>query len=236
MLMTQLARPDRRAIPHPGTIGTPTLPGDEGALIRSVLSWLLVWAAMAAALLALWPAALGGSVRFAVVHGSSMEPTFHPGDVLYARSTSQFQIGDAALYRIPPGQPGAGGLVVHRIQGRTARGQFIMQGDNRPDDDGVLPGVGDLLARPLVNLGPLPGRLLLLLPWAMLAVVACALGWYLWPERPEQPASGRELRGPGGWRRRPVDEGRSRGSVQSRALVCSRLVGTGSTDRFCPGR
>lgn len=161
-----------------------------GRLLR-VVGWLLTTIASLVALYALWPAPLGGWARFVVVHGTSMEPTYHSGDLLYTRSASapEFAVGDTAVYRIPDGQPGAGRMVVHRIHGLTASGRYVMQGDNRPDDDGALPGAGDLVARPIVDLGPAPARILLLIPWTMLVVVVVTFGWYLWPRSDDEESA-----------------------------------------------
>ncbi len=135
-----------------------------------------------------WPARLGGRAVLVVVHGSSMEPTYHGGDLLYARTTDHFETGQAAVFKLPDGEPGAGQLVVHRIQGRTADGRYIMQGDNRPLDDGALPAARDLVARPVVDLGPVPVTVLRLIPWGALLVVGVTVGWYLWTTADESPA------------------------------------------------
>ena len=173
-------------------------------LLLSDVAFVVVAVAM---VLVAWPARLGGRAVLVVVHGSSMEPTYHGGDLLYARTTDRFEVGQAAVFRLPDGEPGAGQLVVHRIQGRTADGRFIMQGDNRPLDDGALPAARDLVARPLVDLGPVPVTVLRLIPWGALLVVGATVGWYLWttaddppvhrPARPHQPLrpAGVDLRG-----------------------------------------
>lgn len=154
---------------------------------------------------ATWPARLGGRTVLVVVHGSSMEPTYHGGDLLYARTADRYETGQATVFRLPAGGAGAGQLVVHRIQGRTADGRYVMQGDNRPLDDGSLPGADDLVARPVADLGPVPVGVLRLVPWAALVVVGLTVGWYLWPvagdeagtRRPRRPLrpAGADLRG-----------------------------------------
>lgn len=135
-----------------------------------------------------WPARLGGRAMLVVVHGSSMEPTYHGGDLLYARTSDRFEVGQAAVFRLPDGEPGAGQLVVHRIQGRTADGRYVMQGDNRPLDDGSLPAARDLVARPMLDLGPVPVTVLRLIPWGALLVVGATVGWYLWTTADDPPA------------------------------------------------
>lgn len=143
---------------------------------------------------ATWPARLGGRTVLVVVHGSSMEPTYHSGDLLYARTADHYETGQPAVFRLPAGEPGAGQLVVHRIQGRTAEGRYIMQGDNRPLDDGALPAADDLVARPVADLGPVPVGVVRLVPWAALVVVGVTVGWYLWPVPGDEPGTRRPRR------------------------------------------
>lgn len=135
------------------------------------------------ALALVWPSRLGGASTFVIVKGSSMEPTYHSGDLLYARSARSYRVGDVVVYRIPKRGTGAGEMVVHRIRGRTADGRYVMQGDNRSEDDGAFPSASDFVARPRLALGPLPAVILLLMPWLMMLVCAIVLCWYLWPTR-----------------------------------------------------
>lgn len=155
-------------------------PSSRSRLRRTLRGASLV--ATLAFLAVAWPARLGGRTLFVVVEGTSMEPGYHNGDLLYAHTSDAFSVGDVAVFRIPPDQPGHGRLVVHRIRSRTTTGRFITQGDNRPEGDGIVPSPTDMVARPVVNLGPIPSHALQLFPWACLVTASAAIGWYLWPK------------------------------------------------------
>jgi signal peptidase len=131
----------------------------------------------------LWPSTLGGAATFIVVRGDSMEPTYHKGDLLYARTADDYDVGDIAVYRIPKPAPGHGALVVHRIKRVLPNGTYEFQGDNKQEPDDAKPAHGGLVAKPLVNLGPLPTRSLFVLPVALTILAAIAVTYALWPER-----------------------------------------------------
>ena len=79
----------------------------------------------------LWPVNFGGSARFIVVEGKSMEPTFHLGDAVVVKTLDNPKVGDIVVFQVPKGEPGAGSLVVHRLYGIRDDGSFITKGDNR---------------------------------------------------------------------------------------------------------
>jgi signal peptidase len=79
----------------------------------------------------LWPVNFGGSARFIIVEGKSMEPTFHLGDAVVVKTLDNPTVGDIVVFQVPEGEPGAGGLVVHRLYGVRDDGSFITKGDNR---------------------------------------------------------------------------------------------------------
>lgn len=132
---------------------------------------------------AVWPAALGGAANFVVVRGHSMEPTYHQGDLLYARNDQSFSVGDIAVYRIPKGKPGAGALVVHRIKLRLPDGTYLMQGDNKRVPDDVTPSAQDLVATPILDLGGWPTKGLILAPIVFTMIVGIAVTVALWPAK-----------------------------------------------------
>lgn len=139
----------------------------------------------------MWPMRLGGFSNFIVVRGASMEPHFHSGDMLYVWSADSFEVGDVAVYRIPKGQAGASNLVVHRIIGTTDEGKYLFQGDNREfRDEGEIPRE-DLVGAPVVNLGPLPTRGVLLAPLLLSAVIGASVTFMLWPRVPEPSLEGK---------------------------------------------
>jgi signal peptidase len=140
-------------------------------------------ALLAALAFVLWPSTLGGAATFVVVRGDSMEPTYHKGDLLYARGSRDYDVGDIAVYRIPKHEPGHGALVVHRIKRVLPNDTYEFQGDNKSEPDDAKPAHDGLVAKPLANLGPLPTRLLLVLPLALTILAAIAVTYALWPER-----------------------------------------------------
>jgi len=108
-----------------------------------------------------------------IVSGQSMDPTFHTGDLVLAWPTADYEVGDVAPYRVPEGEPGAGGLVIHRIVGGDARSGFVMQGDNNPAPDIWMPRNDDIIGRQIV-LVPWVGELMAWLrqPAVLAALVA----------------------------------------------------------------
>lgn len=143
-----------------------------------VTSWLF----MAAAIVWLWPAALGGSTRFVVVNGTSMRPTYQPGDLLIARDHSSPAVGDIVLYQVPDGEVGANRLVIHRLVATNQDGTFAMQGDNRAAPDPWIVATDHIVGKPELHI-PFAGRVVeALLSWFGLALVAAGLvAWVLWP-------------------------------------------------------
>jgi signal peptidase I len=155
---------------------------------------VVTWLVLAAAIVWLWPAALGGSTSFVVVHGSSMEPTFHAGDLLVARSTDELGVGDIVLYQVPDGEVGEQRLVIHRLVDANVDGTFVMQGDNRAAPDPWVVDPADVVGAPELHV-PKAGLLVeAMLSWFGLALVAAGLvAWVLWPsddtQDPIEPAA-----------------------------------------------
>lgn len=83
----------------------------------------------------LWPSFLGGTNRVVAVHGHSMEPTFHAGDLVVLNTHAQPAVGRIFVFQIPADEPGGGRLVVHRIIGQRDDGSYITQGDNTQNPD-----------------------------------------------------------------------------------------------------
>ncbi|MGH3103507.1 MAG: signal peptidase I, partial [Gaiellaceae bacterium] len=117
---------------------------------------LLGLAALVAAWVLLAPTGLGGSMSYAIVHGSSMEPRFHRGDLVLLRAADEYRVGDIAAYR----SPDLGRTVMHRIVEQDGD-RYVFKGDNndfldssepqRVSFEGKLwlriPAVGGLLDR-----------------------------------------------------------------------------------------
>lgn len=125
----------------------------------SMRKLLAVGAALAAALSA-WvlfaPQALGGSVAYLVVEGTSMKPGLSGGDLVVVRSADGYAAGDVVAYRSPV----ANRTFVHRIL-RAEEGRFVLQGDANPYPDAGRPEVAAI-----------DGKL-----WFAVPHVGGALGW-----------------------------------------------------------
>lgn len=154
---------------------------------RSLLATGVSIAVLAAALALVWPARFGGAAVFVVVRGESMEPGYHSGDLLYARTSDieTITVGDIAVYERPVNDSTS--LVVHRIVAEFDDGTLQFKGDNRTTVDQYQPTPSEVVARPVANLGPLPTQLLIRLPIILALAVAMTVTWALWPRRDELP-------------------------------------------------
>jgi signal peptidase I len=74
-----------------------------------------------------------------------MEPTLMEGDLAIVRRADTYGRGDVVAFRVPQGEPAAGGLVIHRIVGGSRVDGFVMQGDNKPRPDSWRPRQTDLV-------------------------------------------------------------------------------------------
>lgn len=111
------------------------------------LSWRTAALAIAILLLAagaflLWPTALGGRTAYVTTHGSSMEPSFHNGDLAIVRDTDSYRVGDVVAYRSKTLDT----VVLHRIIGRHGA-RFVFKGDNNSYTDRDQPTDADLVGR-----------------------------------------------------------------------------------------
>ena len=52
---------------------------------------------------------------YLVVRGDSMLPTYQNGDLLMIMKQDGYSVGEAAAYRVPADEVGAGRIVVHRV-------------------------------------------------------------------------------------------------------------------------
>ena len=136
------------------------------------------------ALAILWPAQFGGFTGLTVVNGHSMEPTYHTGDLVVTLRLPSYQPGDIVSYKVPTGQLGAGGRVIHRVLSEDpVKGQtvYTTKGDNNPTADPwhfrtsdvlgkalfSIPAIGSVLggaSNPIV-VGLVAGLLVMLLIW-----------------------------------------------------------------------
>lgn len=150
---------------------------------RRVLGWLL----LVMIVVALWPATWGGLLGITVVSGQSMEPEYETNDVVLTLRHLSYGVGDVISYKVPGGQDGAGGRVIHRIIAVDTSGVepvFTTQGDNNPSVDPWSFGPSDVVGKATVRVPRIgvafSGSNGLLLG----AVAATAVLVVLWPSRP----------------------------------------------------
>ena len=126
-------------------------------------------AAVAALWLAFAPSRLGGSVDYAVIYGSSMEPSLRRGDLTVLHTRRSYAVGDAVGYH----NRELGRVVLHRIVGRVGD-RYVFKGDNNSFLDNYHPAGGELIGRMWVRV-PGAGRALLWLRPPAHAGIAAAL-------------------------------------------------------------
>jgi signal peptidase len=118
----------------------------------AILAAVIVW------FVALRPQVLGGPADYVMVAGTSMLPTLKTGDVVVVQPKASYHAGDVIAYRIPKGEPAAGGRVIHRVIGGSAERGYIVQGDNRKTADLWHPKNADVIGKVWVRL-PYAARL-----------------------------------------------------------------------------
>jgi signal peptidase I len=124
---------------------------------------------------ALWPAALGGSATYVTTHGSSMEPSFHQGDLAIVRSANHYEVGDVVAYR---SRTLKGTTVLHRIVAHGPGG-YTFKGDNNSFEDPDHPTESDLVGKLWVHVprgGRLLGALRVVLPLLLLGITLLSAG------------------------------------------------------------
>lgn len=140
-----------------------------GALLVAALLWLLF----------LRPQVLGGPAAYVLVSGTSMEPTLSAGSLVIAFQQDEYLVGDVVVYRVPPGGPAAGRLVIHRIVGGSPHSGYVMRGDNASGSDVWRPAPPDIVGRSdVVFPGIMPVLLFARSP-IVAASAAAALAVYL---------------------------------------------------------
>jgi signal peptidase I len=129
------------------------------------------------------PQRFGGKTEYAIVNGKSMEPTFHTGDLVVARPSDHYQVGDVVVYRIPDKKYPQAFRIVHRLKHRTPNGNFLVQGDNNEGSDAWEISTKDIVGKQAVMIpkgGVVMGRLLS--PLFIGTYIGLILFWMLWTD------------------------------------------------------
>ncbi len=175
---------------------------------------------------------LGGSTGYVVVHGNSMLPNLHNGDLVVSRTGDHYAVGEVVAYHVPRGQLGQGLLVIHRVVGQRADHTFTLRGDNNPTDDPWHPGVADVGGAVRLRIPKAGGMLLALRKPPVTAVLGAVLAvWLVW--RRERVLDRLERLYPSAW-----DDGPKatplRGDGQPAWELRSRLPAHWRPERFAP--
>jgi signal peptidase len=112
-----------------------------------------------------------------IVQGTSMEPTFHDGDLVLARAESSYHRGDIIVFRVA-GRFHDPAMVIHRIVGGSPTKGFVTRGDNRDRTDPWRPKPANVVGQTSLSL-PFAGRVAEIVrqPWflALLGVMAVVI-------------------------------------------------------------
>ena len=115
------------------------------------------------------PTKIGGTTRYVVTKGTSMEPMFHSGDLAIVRPTGQYKVGDVVAYWSTLLHT----VALHRIIAIRA-GQYTFKGDNNHFIDPTHPTRSLLLGKLWIHV-PHGGVWLNLFHTPAVAAAVCAL-------------------------------------------------------------
>ncbi len=139
-------------------------------------SALLTGAVIVMAAVAWWylaPTNIGGSTRYVVTSGVSMEPRFHSGDLAIVRPASTYKVGEIVAYHSTLLHV----TVLHRIIA-IRNGRYVFKGDNNNFIDPVQPTRSELLGKLWLHV-PHGGLLLKAVHTPVFAAGLCALLGFL---------------------------------------------------------
>ena len=120
-------------------------------------------------LVLLRPDPIGGSTRYVVTSGVSMEPRFHTGDLAIVRPASAYRVGEIVAYWSTL----LHAVVLHRIIARDGN-TYEFKGDNNHFIDPTRPTRSELLGRLWLHV-PRAGRLLEMLHTQVGAALLCVV-------------------------------------------------------------
>jgi len=106
-------------------------------------------------------------MSYVIVQGHSMEPTFHDGDLVLAKSSAGYKRGDIIAFRVG-GEFNDPAMVIHRIVGGNGSKGFVTKGDNRPRTDPWNPKTSNVVGRAVFHI-PYAGSIAndIRQPWAL---------------------------------------------------------------------
>ena len=101
--------------------------------VAGLLCLLVAWLYLA-------PSQIGGATSYAVVVGTSMEPSLGAGDLVLVRPQASYEAGDIVLYD----DPELRSKVLHRIA-RVDGERYVLKGDNNDYLDSAQPRAGQIV-------------------------------------------------------------------------------------------
>lgn len=119
---------------------------------RRILAWTATVIVAAVWLTVLRPTVWGGPATYIVIRGTSMLPTYQPGDLVLVRRAAQYGPGDIVAYRVPDDDVGANMILIHRIVDGSPGQGFVLLGDNNEDEDVWNPKDSEIVGRPLIHI------------------------------------------------------------------------------------
>ncbi len=122
--------------------------------LRSGLATLAILIVAGVAWFYFAPTQIGGSSRYVVTSGVSMEPRFHTGDLAIVRPVSNYRVGEIVAYWSTT----LHAVVLHRITARDGN-SYEFKGDNNHFIDPDRPTRSELLGKLWLHV-PRAGRLL----------------------------------------------------------------------------
>ena len=132
-----------------------------------------------------WPSSLGGRATMLIVHGDSMLPSQHNGDLVVAWSQPTYRVGELVAFaaNLDRSTPLAA-RVMHRITAVNADQTIRTQGDNRSTADTFFTTPEDVLGKVGLTI-PRGGYLLWILSrwWTLGALGGAMVGMRLLPRR-----------------------------------------------------
>jgi signal peptidase I len=137
--------------------------------LRSGLATLAVLIVAGVAWFYFAPTNIGGSTRYVVTSGVSMEPRFHTGDLAIVRPAANYRVGEIVAYWSTLLHT----VVLHRIIARDGN-TYVFKGDNNHFIDPVRPTRSELLGRLWLHV-PHLGRVLQMLHTRVVAALLCAV-------------------------------------------------------------
>jgi signal peptidase I len=185
---------------------------------RSLFVTAVVVALCALGWFYLAPTQIGGSTRYMITHGTSMEPTFHTGDLALIRPADSYKVGQVVAYHSTLLHT----VVLHRII-RISDGHYTFKGDHNDFIDPTHPTRALLVGRLWLHI-PHGGTVLEWVhkPWVAAALTGGVAAMLLLFGGDQRRRRRRRHRGQDGRARPPA---RAQVPVTNRQLLATMVVG-----------